>query len=451
MGGTGWPLPAFWAQATVPTASNPTALAGLALRRWFSSLTLSSPEAVPSLFGLWAWLAGLLAVVAAAVVFQGPARALGQVLDVPGNVRLAAAALQRLRRSGRVIAAVVGMTVLSWTAGQSVTFHRAAGRDDLTLLTRSRGLAELSLEQGVLAALTPLRDVAGLGSNVPLLCVAVVLLFRASADSWGVHPLAPGLPRRGPVSGWATVAWVCGALLVVYRMVSLGGTSADIPLGGLLTVEALVIPAVMAVCDGLLLGWVLVGLRQAGLDGDADDPMDARGAAALVPAAALACLAVVPARYLATAVLLGSEYLPASALASAPGAWMRWVLGRGLVDIQAAALPFAGLAGAVAWGAGDPLGALRGYARMLRADGGRLAAVLGLAGLAAGAGTGAAYLAVLSLPASTWVLAAADSYAHYATLPVGLWTLAAFIELGGRSRPDADPPTGDDPDRRRGG
>ncbi len=47
----------------------------------------------------------------------------------------------------------------------------------------------------------------------------------------------------------------------------------------------------------------------------------------------------------------------------------------------------------------------------------------------------AAYVIVLSLPASTWALNAADSYAHYATLPVGLILTAALIELGERSLP----------------
>ncbi len=37
------------------------------------------------------------------------------------------------------------------------------------------------------------------------------------------------------------------------------------------------------------------------------------------------------------------------------------------------------------------------------------------------------------------MLAAADSYAHYATLPVGLLTLAGLVELGERSLPTATP------------
>ena len=50
-----------------------------------------------------------------------------------------------------------------------------------------------------------------------------------------------------------------------------------------------------------------------------------------------------------------------------------------------------------------------------------------------------AYAVVLLLPAQSWVLNAADSYAHFLTLPVGLWTLAALIELAQRSLPMASP------------
>src|SRR5438094_702684 len=95
-----WPL--VWGQATGPvTRSSPGSLAPLALRRWCSSLTLSSPEAVPSLFGLWSWLIGLAALLVLVLVVQGPVRALRQVFDPAGHVRLVVAAFDRLRRAGR--------------------------------------------------------------------------------------------------------------------------------------------------------------------------------------------------------------------------------------------------------------------------------------------------------------------------------------------------------------
>jgi hypothetical protein len=153
--------------------------------------------------------------------------------------------------------------------------------------------------------------------------------------------------------------------------------------------------------------------------------------AGLLPGAVLACLLALPGRYLATAVWLVWFDL------SAGEAQLRWLLSRGLVEVQAAALPAVGLAGAVAWSRGSMASAVRGYLRLLSAEGGHLVGLLTLAGLAAGGGATLAYLVVLSLPVSSWVLSAADGYAHYATLPVGLVTVAALVELGERALPRA--------------
>ena len=92
----------------------------------------------------------------------------------------------------------------------------------------------------------------------------------------------------------------------------------------------------------------------------------------------------------------------------------------------------------MAWSRGTPGEALKAYLRLLSNEGGHLVAAVAVAGAAAGALSAVAYLLVLSLPASTWALNAADSYAHYATLPVGLILLAALIELGERSLPLAN-------------
>ena len=168
-----------------------------------------------------------------------------------------------------------------------------------------------------------------------------------------------------------------------------------------------------------------------------------------MPGAALACVAALPARYVATGVLLGSLHLPTTALTGPLGAYVRWQLGAGLAVLQAAALATLGLAGAVCWSGGTLVGAGLGYLRLLRAEAGHLVAALALASLAAGIVAAVAYAIVLALPPQTWVLAAADSYSHYATLPIGLLTLAALVELGERAAStvkragvdvDADPP-----------
>ena len=48
------------------------------------------------------------------------------------------------------------------------------------------------MEQGMFAAVTPLRDVAGLGDNLPLLIIAAIMLFRASFDLPGWGASQPG-------------------------------------------------------------------------------------------------------------------------------------------------------------------------------------------------------------------------------------------------------------------
>jgi hypothetical protein len=431
-------VPIVWSQATGTggTTAAPSSLAPLALQRWLTSLTLSSPEAVPSLFGLWSWVLGLGALLVVAIVFQGPARALRQVFDIAGHVRLGSQALGRLQRSGRMVAVIIGITVLAWTVGQMAVFRLPQGKEDLIVLTKARSLGELAVEQGIMAALTPLRDLCGLADKRLLVILATLLVFRAASDRWG-GPTGKGFAPRPPVSGWFHVVWGAGALFLLYMFaMRLAGTG-DLPLGGCLMIEPLLVPALIVICDGVLLAYILVELRNANLSATGSEALDVAQVVGLMPGAALACLAALPARALAVALLLTGFYLPDSASTTLMGRYLRWQLSWGLADVQGAALLVVGLAGAVAWSRGTLGGAARGYARMLSAEGGRLVVVLALAGLACGVVSALAYLIVLSLPTSTWVLLAADSYAHYATLPVGLWTLAALVELGERALPEA--------------
>ena len=441
----------IWAQATSPLPTNSTGpgggpgstllLALLALRRWLGSLTLSQPDPAtgPISAGLWAWLIGLAGLLVLAIVFQGPARAIGQLLDVPGHARLLAAALDRVRRSGRLLAVVVGVSVVAWTANQTFYYSIPSGRDDELLLTKGRRLSDVALNQGYLAALTPTRDVVGLGLMIPLLVAASVVLFQFSTDRWG-SGVRPPLSVRRRSSRWATIGWGSTALYALYRFVSLVTNNPDLPMGGCAFPEAAVLPVLMAMADGVLVAWVLVELRNAGLGDNERDSLDVVGVTILIPAAIMACVLAYPARYIGAGAWLGLAYLPAS---YATGTWVAsylgWQLGWGLVYLQGAAVLAAGLFGAVAWSRGTAGDALKGYFRMISAEGGHLVAALAAGGLAAGVASAVAYLLVLSLPVSTWALNAADSYAHYATLPVGLTLLAALIELGERSLPFATP------------
>jgi hypothetical protein len=434
-------IPFVWAQ-TQPAPISPTSMALLALRRWFAGLTLSSPQALPDLLHpLFALLAGLAILLTLAVLFQGPVVALKQIFDLPGHIKIVRDATRRVWQAGRMIAIVIGFTVLGWTASQALVFMRDDGhRLDLVLLTKSRALWELAFEQGILAGLTPLRDLAALGDNLTLVLIVVVVVFRASLDlpGWGIPP---EYSRKSaiafPVSRWSTAIWGSGSLYALYRAVGWGAGNGDLPLGGCLVVEAAFVPVLMMLCDGFLLAWVLTELRNAGLDTTGEDRLDIREAIALMPASALACVLALPARYLATFVWLSAAYFPTWVSATPLGSYVRWQLGWGLTDLQAVGLPMVGLAGVVAWSRGTIWASLVGFRRLLSAHAGHMVVVLAMASAACTVLAGSVYALVLLLPSQSWVLAAADAYAHYVTLPIGLWTLAAVVTLAERSLPSA--------------
>ena len=176
-----------------------------------------------------------------------------------------------------MLAAVVGLTVLSWTGSQTFAYNRPEGRDDLLLLTKARRLGELAVEQGVLAALTPLRDVVGLGvepaaagrRDGPPLPGLDRRLGRRAAP-----PRVDGRGRGAP--GWANVGWGCGGAADRSTGWSRSApASADLPLGGCLMVEAAVVPVLMAVCDGLLLAGSWSSCATPGFDDAGGDALDA--------------------------------------------------------------------------------------------------------------------------------------------------------------------------------
>ncbi len=431
--------PLVWAQAQTGT-TNPNSLAPLALRRWFAGLTLSSPQVVPGFHGLATLLAGLGILLLLAVVAQGPRRAMLQLFDVPGHIRLLRDATRRVWMSTRMVATIITFTVLAWTGAEAMVFQQESGRADLLLLTKARRMGELTVEQGILAGLTPLRDVAGLGDNLPLLIVAAIAVFRMSIDPQKSGEPGDGSQRRGrPRPGWTTLVWGVAALYILYRSIArgFGGGKLDLPLGGCLIVEAVLIPIAMLLADGFLLAWVLAELRNAGLDVAGENRLDPLQAIALMPGAALACAVALPSRYIATFVFLAQAHLPTSIYTTPLGDYIRWQLGWGLADLQGAAMAVIGLIGVVAWSRGRIGEAVGGYRRLLAAEGGHLVVAMAMASAAATALAAGAYAVVLLLPTQTWVLGAADAYAHFATLPVGLWTLAALIVLAERSIPTA--------------
>lgn len=430
-------LPLIWGQITITNPGTADALAILALRRWYESLSLTSPRPEPSAVPFVAWLAGLASAFGLALFLQGPRRAIGQFLDVRGHVRLLQAAILRLRNAARMVAVLFGLVVVAWTTGQFAHYNDPGRLEDLYVITATRSLFELAVDLGVLAAIVPLRDLIGLGDLILLLVAATILVFKLSADRWGGID-NPYDDIENPLPYWVTPCWVAAWLYAMYRFASLiVPDTGGLPWGIGFFPEILVVPLFMALADGIILAWVLVELRNATLTDSGVDTLDVRGAVALWPAAVLACVAVLPARYVATATWLALNDLPTTLTAFARPLLAALVDGWGLVALQSAALATTALVGGVAWCGGGVRAAVHSYLGLVRVEGGRVVALLMLAGAASGALTALATLVVLSLPKQPWLLAAADSYAHYATLPIGLITLAALVELGMRALPRA--------------
>lgn len=432
-------LVVVWSQLAAP---DPDATPLLSLRRWYESLTLGSPFASPSSVPAIAWLCGLLGLFLIALALQGPRKGFAQFFDISGHFRTLGAAIWRLRNAGRAVAILLGMTVLNWTVSQFVRYAGPIGLNDLYVFTRTKTLSEIGVEQGFLAALTPMRDICGLGDVLLLSIGVTVLVFRLSANRWGDDD--PYRALEAPLPRWTTLCWGATWLYAMYRFAMLVVETGGLPLGGCLLIEAAIIPLLMAMSDGILLACLLAELRSAGLADDVGRQFDIQGAILLWPASILACLLALPSRYVATATwLLWSDLPSVTAIRQFVAPLLN---GWGLVILQGAALVTTGLIGATAWSSGHIRDAIRGYIHLLRVQGGRLVATLLCGGIAAGGFSALAYWLVLSLPRQPWVLAAADSYAHYATLVVGLTITAVLVELGSLGLPSAALAVGMDED-----
>ncbi len=418
-------IPMLWAQRS----SVEDEVAALALKRWTWSQILTSPSPTPSNLGLWTWLFGLLALLIIASVAQGPSKAFGQVLDLPGHVRLLSASLTRLKYSSRLVMILFGITVLSWTISMGTRLGRESALAEVLLLKGTKSVTEIALEEGVLAALTPVRDLFRLSDILLLLGVSAAIVFKGSADRWGAFDM--GQRRNAPTGSlpsWSTYCWAAASFYLLYRSISLIDVSSDLPMESCLIIDIVLIPILMATCDGLLAAWVFTELRRFESMVETrivDLPVVLR----LMPAATLAAVAALPARYLSLMAFLALEYAPTGA---AP-VFAFLLRGPGLIILQGIAIATVGIAGAAPWCRGTMGSALDGYGRLLKYNGGRLLATIGLGGLAAGIATGITKWLLLSLEPQSWVLMAADSYTHYATLFVGLITLSALIELGSQT------------------
>ena len=142
-------LPLVYAQAQ-PAAANPNSMYFLALRRWCSSLTLSSPHQSPA-SRLWAFLAGLGGLLVLAILLQGPIGSFEAAFRSCGTCEVGpeSGSAGVARRPNGLDRDRFYRVILDGEPGMGL--HQESRRLDLVMLTKSRGPGELAIEQGIFA------------------------------------------------------------------------------------------------------------------------------------------------------------------------------------------------------------------------------------------------------------------------------------------------------------
>lgn len=411
----------MWAQAVLssPPAQAPVGLVVIALKRWFSSMTLSSPEPRETPYVYWLWFIGLGLILGSAIGAQGFKKALGQFFNPLGLASLSRSAWVRVKAGSRLLGACLGAVVLSWTGVQMATFQDPGGLADLEALRVSRGLGIApALENAAFAGLTPLRDLLSLADLLPLQIVLAIVLIVKLALAWGGTGRSPG--------GWGFSFWVALVIRIFYQCGWRLAETSGLPWGGMSPVEVALVPLMMLTADAVVVAWILTELRNAALRRLGDAPFDPEGWIAMMPRAMVVCLLTAPGRYAAFGLVLANEHFQ-NALRGPRLVWTA-------AGLQCLGLAFMGIAGAAPWARGRSLG-FKNVGRMLRAHGGRLAAWIALGSALCALFSAVSYAIFFAMPPQPWHFLAADAYSHYASTVIGLWMLAGIIELAQESLP----------------
>ena len=235
----------------------------LALKRWVAGATLTSPDTVPSPdFQSRFWLLGLLLMIAISLIAQGPRRFFTGLLEWSTVRQVIHLSFRRLRSRPLVPVVLGGMWLVSWSTTQLLQYDSRSGSDNLQMSLRTKTLSAFSLEQGVLAALTPLRDLSNLADCWPLVAAGIFLAFQYNSNLQWIPRSSMSSPMQSS-SFWTQVFWIIGCLWLVYRTVI--GVSGDdgLPLNTGAYIEVVLEPAIMLIIDSFLLAWVVTEIRDS--------------------------------------------------------------------------------------------------------------------------------------------------------------------------------------------
>jgi hypothetical protein len=405
----------------------------LALKRWVGQSSLTNPQtSSPSDFLTQYWLIALAAIFVFGLLAQGPRRFLVGLFQRSEFEAILKSGLVRLRSRLLVPLAMFGLLLTSWSTSQLLQYRSTANFDALQLTLRGKTVTAYSLEQGVMTAITPLRDLISLADAWPLVAAGLFCGFRyASMAQWIPNSIKTRLQFRAQF--YNQIFWIVSSIWLVYRLVV--GVSGDggLPLYSGAWFEIVLEPITMVLIDATLLAWVIVEIRDS-LTSDTERlAPNFESIFELFPSIVLVSILLAPARIFSHLVWLTWN----TALENIDGSQMPvqivqkviWALSWGLIDLQTMAAPLAILAGAVAFGRGSVRQTLGVLWRTLRAKGSlyfQITVAMGVLGFFT---TSSTTMLMLAHPAEPWVLMAADFYSHMLSLGVGLWYLSCLIEL----------------------
>ena len=373
------------------------------------------------------WL-GVLAIVT--FLLQGDRKKwLRGLVDIRGHFEQLGAGLEILRRNKRPLWVVLAAAVVGWTGWSLGVWQEIESKDELEgmLAVHENSATALAAAHGLAAAIVPLRDLVGLGDLMPLVLGACVLLFARTAELAQHLRIKTRAIENSRLKRRIGTIWIGLIILAAYRGLVFLVSPGNAPMADCMFINALAVPLLTLVADGILLSWVLTEFGRGLLNHFDWEPADSVAFTRSIPAAMLACGLANPGRYVILACAIAESQFNASSTWPAS----RWApIVWGCTIAQVLGLAWFALPAIVAVNRrGRLFDIFRAYVTLLRRAGGQ---VVGLTALAIVLN----WLALLpfywifgTMQRETWSLVGAASYGHYATLIVGIILLAGTAQL----------------------
>lgn len=413
----------LFAQGTSSDAN----LAPLARRLLRGGLGTAPGSSVDLLLLVLGWLV-VLAIVTG--LLQGDWKKwLRGLVDVRGHFEQLGAGLEILRRNKRPLWVILAAAVMGWTGWSLGVWQDAASKDELEgmLAVHDNSATSWAAAHGLAVAVVPLRDLLSLGDLMALVLGACVLLFARTAELAQHLRFETRAVENVRLKRRIGTIWVGLIILAAYRMLVFLVNPADAPLADCMYINAVAMPVLTLLADGILLSWVLTEFGRGLLnhfDWESDDTV---AFVRNIPAAMLACGLVNPGRYAIMAfAITEAQFNTSSTWPASRWAPILWAS----TIAQVVGLAWFAFPAVVAV---SRRGRLRdifwAYLTLLRRAGGQVVGLTALAILLDWLALMPFYWIFGTMQRETWSLLGAASYGHYATLIVGIILLAGTTQL----------------------